>query len=115
METKPKTQSDKESTEELNARKDEVVRPIGEEVMESIHLSEDKLGKTLNLSGVTIGGVQYYDLSNILHINNTRLANFIDLLKAKLKSGLKLHFVNVNDRIKEKMKSMGVDKLFNCG
>lgn len=114
METKPKTHLHESVSEELNAEKEEVRIPDEELVIQTINTTEDKLGKTLNLSGVTVEGVQYYDLKDTLHINNTGLANFIDLLKSLLKKGLKLHFVNVNDKIKEKMRSMGLDKIFNC-
>src|SRR5687768_7149579 len=108
METKHETQEKNSALESLNEKKqEEKVIPDGEVVMQNIHLSEDKLGRTLKLSGVLCEGVQYYDLKNILYINNTGLANFIDLLKTLLKKGLSLKFVNVNDKIKEKIRSMG--------
>jgi hypothetical protein len=115
METKSKTQAEESAKESLNEKKQEINKtPNGEVITQNIHLSEDKLGRTLKLSGVLCAGVQYYDLKNILYINNTGLANFIDLLKALLKKGLSLKFVNVNDKIKEKIKSMGLDKVLNC-
>jgi ABC-type transporter Mla MlaB component len=120
METKSKTQAEESAAESLNQKKQEEKKqeekenPTGKVVLPNIHLSEDKLGRTLKLSGVLCDGVQYYDLKNILYINSTGLANFIDLLKTLLKKGLSLRFVNVNDKIKEKIKSMGLDKVLNC-
>jgi anti-anti-sigma regulatory factor len=70
--------------------------------------------KDSRLSGVLFNGVQYYDLNNILFINNTGLANLIGLMKSLLKKGIVLKFVNANQRIKEKMKAMGLDKYINC-
>ena len=70
--------------------------------------------KDKRLSGVLFNGVQYYDLNNILFINNTGLANLIGLMKSLLKKGIVLKFVNANTKIKEKMKSMGLDKFINC-
>ncbi len=115
METKFETQTNDRAGESLNEQKRaENFNANMEVVKQSIHLSEDKLGRVLNLSGVQCDGVQYYDLKNVLYINNTGLANFIDLLKTLIKKGLSLKFVNVNDKIKEKIRSMGLDKVLNC-
>lgn len=76
--------------------------------------NDPDLEKDSRLSGVLCNGVQYYDLNNILFINNTGLANLIGLMKSLLKKGIVLKFVNVNKRIKEKMKAMGLDKFINC-
>lgn len=76
--------------------------------------NETDLEKDSRLSGVLCNGVQYYDLNNILFINNTGLANLISLMKSLLKKGIVLKFVNANKRIKDKMKAMGLDKFINC-
>jgi ABC-type transporter Mla MlaB component len=55
------------------------------------------------LPGVLIKGVQYYDLKNIGFINNTGMANLIELLKSLLKQGVEVQFVNVNENIKNKI------------
>lgn len=115
METKSETQAKESAMESLNAKEQkENIGPNVEGVIKSVQLSEDKLGRTLNLSGVQCEGVQYYDLKNIRHINSTGLASFIDLLKALIKKGLSLKFVNVNEKIKEKIRAMGLDKILNC-
>ena len=66
------------------------------------------------LSGVCIDGVHYYDFKNVQFINNTGMATLIDLLKCLLEQGTKVQFVNVNERIKIKIKSMGLEDILNC-
>ncbi len=66
------------------------------------------------LSGVCINGVHYYDFKNIRSINNTGMASLIDLLKCLLLQGVNVQFVNVNERIKSKIKTMGLENILNC-
>lgn len=66
------------------------------------------------LSGVCIGGIHYYDFKNIQFINNTGIASLIDLLKCLLQQGVKVQFVNVNEKIKNKIKSMGLENILIC-
>ena len=66
------------------------------------------------LAGVCIEGVHYYDFKNIHFINNTGIASLIDLLKCLLEQGVKLQFVNVSEKIKSKIKSMGLENILNC-
>jgi hypothetical protein len=87
--------------------------PKFETVKQNIRLS-DEYGRSLELSGVYLNGVQYYDLKNILYINNTGLANLIDLLKSLLKQGIKVQFVNVTQKIQDKIKSVGLERVLNC-
>jgi anti-anti-sigma regulatory factor len=69
---------------------------------------------TDRLSGVYCQGVQYFDLSKVQYINNTGMATLIDLLKSLLEMGVEVQFVNVDDKIKNKIKEMGLDKIINC-
>ncbi|MGZ3862274.1 MAG: STAS domain-containing protein [Bacteroidia bacterium] len=82
--------------------------------IKSINLSGDKFIITDELSGVFCGGVQYYDLKNILFINNNGIANLIDLLKSLLKEGVEVQFVNVSEKIKEKIKTLGLENVITC-
>lgn len=82
--------------------------------IKTINLSGDKLIITADLSGVFCQGVQYYDLKNILFINNNGMAHLIDLLKSLLKQGVEVQFVNVSEKIKEKIRSMGLQNVLNC-
>ncbi len=66
------------------------------------------------LSGVCIDGIHYYDFKNIHFINNTGMAGLIDLLKCLLQKGEKIQFVNVNEKVKNKIKSMGLENILNC-
>lgn len=66
------------------------------------------------LPGVYYKGIQYYDLKNIYFINNTGLANLIDLLKSLLEKNVEVQFVNVSDKIKEKIRSLGLDEILIC-
>ena len=69
---------------------------------------------TDKLGGVYLQGIQYYDLKNINFINNTGMATLIELLKSLLKKEIEVQFVNVNEKIKDQIKSMGLDNILNC-
>ncbi len=66
------------------------------------------------IAGVYFQGIQYFDLKNVYFINNTGIANLIDILKSLLKQGVIIKFVNVREKIKDKFKTMGLDNIFNC-
>lgn len=77
---------------------------------------EDKIKHTTDqLPGVYCQGVMYYDLNNIHYINNTGMAILIDLLKSLLEMDVAVQFVNVDDKIKNKIKEMGLEDIINCG
>ena len=76
---------------------------------------EDKEENVRKLSGVYCEGVQYYDLNGIQYINNNGMAILIDLLKNLLEMGVEVHFVNVHDSIKKKIKDLGLEKIINYG
>jgi ABC-type transporter Mla MlaB component len=66
------------------------------------------------LPGVYCGGIQYYDLKNIGFINTAGLASLISLLKSLLVDGVMVHFVNVNEQIKKRIKMLGLDHVIHC-
>ncbi|MCE9539935.1 MAG: STAS domain-containing protein [Bacteroidetes bacterium] len=66
------------------------------------------------LAGIYFQGTQYFDFKNVYFINNTGIANLIDLIKELLKQGIAIKFVNVREKIKDKFKSMGLEFIFNC-
>jgi ABC-type transporter Mla MlaB component len=66
------------------------------------------------LPGVLCKGVQYYDLKDVGFINNTGMASLIDLLKSLLKQGVETQFVNVNEPIRKKISSLGLDRILKC-
>ncbi len=68
---------------------------------------------TSALSGMYVQGVQYFDFKNVSFINNTGIANLIDILKDLLKEGIEVKFVNVKENIKNKFISMGLDSVFH--
>ena len=88
---------------------------INKRKLEGENSAVGAVSKDSTLSGVYCNGVQYYDLNNILFINNTGLANLISLIKSLLKKGVVVKFVNANKMIKEKIKSFGLDKFINVG
>jgi ABC-type transporter Mla MlaB component len=69
---------------------------------------------TDRLAGVYCEGIQYFDLSSVTYINNTGMATLIDLLKSLLEMGVDVQFVNVDQKIKEKIKEAGLEKIINC-
>jgi ABC-type transporter Mla MlaB component len=66
------------------------------------------------LAGAYIEGVHYYDFKNVQFINNTGMASLIDIVKCLLEQGVKVQFVNVSEKIKNKIKSMGLENVINC-
>jgi anti-anti-sigma factor len=82
--------------------------------IKSINLAGNQLVITTELSGVFCQGVQYYDLKNIQFINNAGLASLVDLLKSLLKDGVQVQFVNVNEKIKKKIRELGLDHILIC-
>jgi hypothetical protein len=68
------------------------------------------------LAGAYFAGTQYYDLKNVNFINNTGIANLIDLIKSLMEQdkNVQVKFVNVAPAVKEKIKSMGLEKILNC-
>jgi ABC-type transporter Mla MlaB component len=79
-----------------------------------LHQLEDRNLRTDELPGVFCAGVQYYDLKEINFINNTGLASLIDVLKSLLKQGKEMKLVNVNSKIKKRIKSLGLDNVLDC-
>jgi ABC-type transporter Mla MlaB component len=82
--------------------------------VKTINLSGDQIVVTDELPGVYCKGVQYYDLKNIDFINYAGMASLIDFLKTLLEKGIDVKFVNVNEKIKNKIKSIGLDHILNC-
>lgn len=82
--------------------------------VKSINLSGDKVVLTDELPYVYVQGVQYYDLKNIGFINYNGMANLIDFIKSLLEKGIEVQFVNVNEKIKSKIKSIGLEHILNC-
>jgi anti-anti-sigma regulatory factor len=82
--------------------------------VKSIHLSEDKIILSDELSGVYHHGIQYYDLKNIDFINYTGMVNLLDFIKSLAQEGVQVQFVNVNEKIKDKIKSVGLEDILNC-
>jgi hypothetical protein len=68
----------------------------------------------VDLPGVFFQGTQYYDLKNVYFINNTGMAKLIELLKSLLEKNMDVQFVNVCDKIKNKIKSLGLDHIIIC-
>ncbi|MBA3664158.1 MAG: STAS domain-containing protein [Bacteroidetes bacterium] len=66
------------------------------------------------LPGVYCQGIMYYDLNNVHYINNTGMAILIDLLKSLLEMDVAVQFVNVDEKIKQKIKEMGLENIINC-
>jgi ABC-type transporter Mla MlaB component len=69
---------------------------------------------TERLAGVYCEGIQYFDLSSLTYINNSGMATLIDLLKSLLEMGVDVQFVNVDQKIKQKIQEAGLDKIINC-
>lgn len=82
--------------------------------VKTINLSGDQVVVTDELPGVYCEGVQYFDLRNVSFINYAGMANLIEFLKSLLEKGVDVRFVNVNEKIKRKIKSIGLEHIINC-
>lgn len=82
--------------------------------IKAINFSGDEVVVTDEIPSVYCQGVQYYDLKNIGFINYNGMANLIDFLKSLLEKGIEVKFVNVNEQIKSKIKSIGLEHILNC-
>ena len=51
---------------------------------------------------------------NVSFINNTGIANLLDILKSLLQQGIEIKFVNVRETVKNKFKALGLECIFNC-
>lgn len=69
---------------------------------------------TDRLAGVYCEGIQYFDLSSVSYINNSGMATLIDLLKSLLEMGVDVQFVNVDQKIKQRIQEAGLEKIINC-
>lgn len=58
--------------------------------------------------------IRYYDLKNVLFISNTDIATLIELLKSLLVQGIEVQFLNASDKIKSKIKNLGLDHILIC-
>lgn len=66
------------------------------------------------LAGVCINDIHYYDFKNVKYVNNTGIASLIDLSKCLMMRGVKVQFVNVSEKIKDKIRSMGLENILKC-
>ena len=54
-----------------------------------------------DLAGVYFQGVHYYDMGKIEYINNSGIADLIDLTRDWMEQGIEVRFINVRDEIKK--------------
>lgn len=66
------------------------------------------------LAGVFYKGKQYYDFKDFNFITNAGLARLVEFLRQKMYKGIEVRFINVNERIQEKIKAMGLEHILHC-
>jgi anti-anti-sigma regulatory factor len=64
--------------------------------------------RTEDLAGAFFQGVYYYDMANVKYINNTGIADLINLVKDWMDQGTEVKFINVRDEIKNEFKRLGL-------
>lgn len=74
-----------------------------------LHLTGETKGE--NLSGTYFKGTQYYDMARVDSINNSGIADLIDLVKAWTDLGIEVRFVNVNSRIKNTINELDLENI----
>jgi anti-anti-sigma regulatory factor len=66
------------------------------------------------LAGVYYNGIMYYDFSNVHYINNSGVADLIDLVKSWIDLGTEVIFINVNWEIKSRFNEIDLDEILTC-
>jgi hypothetical protein len=66
------------------------------------------------IPGAYFRGTQYYDLKNIYFISNAGMASLIELLESLIERDVDVQFVNVCDKIKNRIKSLGLEHIIIC-
>jgi ABC-type transporter Mla MlaB component len=79
-----------------------------------LDLAGDKSVAIESLAGVFYKGKQYYDFKDFNFITNAGLARLIEFLRHKLRNGVDVRFINVNERIQNKIKEMGLEHVLHC-
>lgn len=71
-------------------------------------------GHTEIMAGVYYKGTMYYDFSRVTFINNSGVADLIDLVKSWLEMGIQVKFLQVSREIKEKIEEHGINGILYC-
>jgi anti-anti-sigma regulatory factor len=66
------------------------------------------------LAGVYFDGTMYYDLSKVNYINNSGVADLIDLVKSWIELGTEVRFLNVQEKIRVKFNEIDLDGILYC-
>jgi anti-anti-sigma regulatory factor len=66
------------------------------------------------LAGVYYNGIVYYDFTNVHYINNSGVADLIDLVKTWIDMGTEVRFINVNRDIRNRFKDIDIDHVLTC-
>ena len=75
-----------------------------------LHITGEKC--PFDLAGVYFNGIQYYDLKQVQFINNSGIADLINIIKIWIHQGKEVRFVNASDNIKKYIKEMGLEVVF---
>lgn len=95
-------------------RTGEEIRASRKEQLKKINLSGDHWLSIDEIPGMYCRGIQYFDFKKVVFINYNGLAHLIKFFKFFLEKGIEVHLVNVNEPIKNKIRSMGLDHILNC-
>ena len=66
----------------------------------------------IDLAGVNIKGIQYYDLGKVKSINSSGIADLIEIIKVWASQGAEVRFVNVSESIKKSLNDLGLENIF---
>jgi hypothetical protein len=59
-------------------------------------------------------GMLFYDLEKVTFINNTGIAKILEALKSHLKENIEVRFINVNNRIRQRIQTLALDHILIC-
>jgi anti-anti-sigma regulatory factor len=58
-------------------------------------------------------GIMYYDFSKVKYINNSGMADLIDLVKSWIELGAEVRFINVGEDVKRKLKESELEGIID--
>jgi anti-anti-sigma regulatory factor len=59
-------------------------------------------------------GVQYVDMTNVLYVTSSDIAELISMVKHRLTDGIEVKLVNVKDNVKRFIQKLQLDHILYC-
>lgn len=66
------------------------------------------------LPNARFGGMIYYDFRDVTYISNCGMARLIEHVKLLLEKGIEIRLINISDKLKTQISSLGLDHVIHC-